>query len=721
MSSNHGQLKRDYIGNTLMINNKLIVDRQTNICGKNGKFNGDVKIKGDLCVEGSINEHVAGTFDVIVAGVGTAGCVAFRRISDGDPTLSVLGLTTGGYINDDPVSKYPFYPSDPEFGQINLFQSVTGGTTSHTDSIVTYNWLSYAINKNTANIYAGRGMGGAGMHNFLFAIRGSPGFHNYVSTFAGAYAAQWNSTALNTIYQNIETYIGPPAQPNRGYSGPVQVLQTPPPPNTVYGDSIGDFLDSFASQSLAAADQALSVTLDFNGNQELAMCKSDQNFLYPDGESPIGVSRASSASGYMGPDFITTQGFSAIGRNNRMIFEAYVDSIIFDEDLNAVGVKAVVNGECKVYKANKKVIICAGTMRSPGILERSGIGAGSRLSAIGITQLVENPNVGENFQTHAAPGGLFEWDEDANPLTAFVANLQAVVSTPFPYNRVVEYYFPTTGNAQGYLQAGCSFGANFSQFFDIGIPLDGRNLQVFFALMAQTTSVGSVHITHKNVDTQPKWIWNINSIEDAYVLRTAYQHLKRTELDLQANHPTMGLVLHFPIVSQYAGYPNTVDIGFTASIAANVMTVTAVASGTLQSTMSVLEGAGWSTAPASVVLQGTMILNQIYPLLFGETRGGIGRYALNKSMTVGSMSMHGDYLDQAAGSLNIVQAHPSGTCRMGDRVTQQGVVDGQLHVYGVQRLMVADNSIWPQIPDGNTAWASMAAGYRAADICLATI
>jgi alcohol oxidase len=47
--------------------------------------------------------------------------------------------------------------------------------------------------------------------------------------------------------------------------------------------------------------------------------------------------------------------------------------------------------------ASKQVIVAAGAMNSPLILERSGIGAASVLSAAGITKLVDLPGVGENY------------------------------------------------------------------------------------------------------------------------------------------------------------------------------------------------------------------------------------------------------------------------------------------------------------------------------------
>ena len=688
------------------------------ICTSDLSVDGGVTVSGDLSVEGNIYQS-NGTFDIIICGVGTAGAIAFRRIADGNPTLSILGLVTGGYLNDDPVSKYPYGASDPDFGSINLFQSLTG-TPRHTDSIVNHNWLNNSFNKNTINILAGRGLGGAGMHNFLFAVRPSPGYHDYTSTFAGPYSAQWNDAACNSIYKTMETFVGP-ADPNRGTTGPVTILQSAVPANSTYGDTFGDILASMASESLDATDNGLSVTTDFNNNIELALNKSDQSFLYVDGAAPGGVSRSSSAAGYLGTDFLTPQGFSVDGSKRRILYNTYVKRVIFDENDNAVAVEAIVNGACALFKANKKIIISAGGMRSPGILERSGIGSGALFSDINVCQVVENPNIGENFMTHSAPAFLFTLDSNATTNGSFPAMMKTISSTPYPYDRAVQFNTHYADGQSLFLQVFNSYGANYQQYQELGIPLDGTNVYAGFAMLLQPTSRGSVHIFDTGTDAIPKWVYNMNSVEDLYAGRAALQHIKRVEADLTSNHPTMGFSLKFPSSTQYAGYPGAPTIAFTASITATVMTVTAISSGTIEITMSVLEGAAFSTAPASAIIQGTQVLSQIFPLIGGESIGGIGRYNINNSQTVVSMSMHGDYLDQAAASINIVQAHPCGTCKMGDRTTQQGVVDGQLHVYGVQKLMVADNSIWPQIPNSNTTFAAMLVGYRAADICLATI
>ena len=64
------------------------------------------------------------------------------------------------------------------------------------------------------------------------------------------------------------------------------------------------------------------------------------------------------------------------------------------------GVKFACGGRDFVAKTSKEVIVSAGSVQSPQILELSGIGDPAILEAAGVTVKVDNPNVGENLQEH---------------------------------------------------------------------------------------------------------------------------------------------------------------------------------------------------------------------------------------------------------------------------------------------------------------------------------
>ena len=73
----------------------------------------------------------------------------------------------------------------------------------------------------------------------------------------------------------------------------------------------------------------------------------------------------------------------------------------------AVSVSAEIWGSKTTIEARKEIILCAGTVQSPQILELSGIGKRERLQGLGIDVIVGNPNVGENLQDHVSTAPCF--------------------------------------------------------------------------------------------------------------------------------------------------------------------------------------------------------------------------------------------------------------------------------------------------------------------------
>ena len=101
--------------------------------------------------------------------------------------------------------------------------------------------------------------------------------------------------------------------------------------------------------------------------------------------------------------------------NLHTIAMATVSNIVFsdkgDGDLVATGLNFTVEGKSYTANSSKEVIISGGTMKSPQMLELSGIGDAQLLQSFGIETLIDNPNVGENFQDHPQCGVSFVVDD----------------------------------------------------------------------------------------------------------------------------------------------------------------------------------------------------------------------------------------------------------------------------------------------------------------------
>ena len=109
--------------------------------------------------------------------------------------------------------------------------------------------------------------------------------------------------------------------------------------------------------------------------------------------------RSYAATGYLRPN---------LGRSNlKVLCEAMASRIVLEGD-TATGIEFVHQGRKHQVRASKEVVISAGTVQSPQILELSGIGDPAVLSAAGIETKVKSVGVGANFQDHVLGGMLYD-------------------------------------------------------------------------------------------------------------------------------------------------------------------------------------------------------------------------------------------------------------------------------------------------------------------------
>jgi choline dehydrogenase-like flavoprotein len=108
--------------------------------------------------------------------------------------------------------------------------------------------------------------------------------------------------------------------------------------------------------------------------------------------------------------------------------ETTVIKVLFERSLSnhtgavAKGVQIIAqDGSIQTVKARKEVIISAGAINSPRLLELSGIGGSELLQRLGIDVVVDNPHVGENLQNHLFTGLVFEVLDNADTNDAFFA------------------------------------------------------------------------------------------------------------------------------------------------------------------------------------------------------------------------------------------------------------------------------------------------------------
>lgn len=292
------------------------------------------------------------TFDYIIVGAGSAGCVLANRLSE-DPNHKVLLLETGG--SDKSIFiKMPTALSIP----------------MNTDK---YAWQFNTekepyLNNREMHCPRGKVLGGSSSINGMVYVRGhAKDFDEWEAHGAEG----WNYQACLPYFQKAETwYKGNDAY--RGGNGELGVNNGNEMKNPLY------------TAFIKAGEQAgYDITSDYNGKQQEGF--GPMHMTVKDGV------RSSASREYLDP---------VKSRKNLTIVTGALVTKVVLEDKVAKGVEYVVNGKTETAATSNEVILSAGSIGSPHILQLSGIGDKDILKKAGIEVKHHLPGVGQNLQDH---------------------------------------------------------------------------------------------------------------------------------------------------------------------------------------------------------------------------------------------------------------------------------------------------------------------------------
>jgi len=296
---------------------------------------------------------VTDNFDYIIIGAGSAGCVLANRLSSSNQN-SIAVFEAGSSSNTwkvDMPSALLYVMHDPKM-----------------------NWKYYTEPEpylNNRKLFCPRGkmIGGCSSHNGMVFVRGHPEDFNRWASYG---LSKWSYKHVLPYFKKLETW-SEGENLYRGDKGPLKVNKS----------KINKKFPLFQTVLNAAKEAGYDLYEDVNGYKQEGFGPFDVTI---DNGIRYGVAKA-----YL--DKIKEKS------NVKIFTHSYVLRILF-KNKTAVGIEVEEKDKKVSYFANKEVLLCAGSINSPKILQLSGIGDAQELKKHDIEIIHDLPGVGKNLQDH---------------------------------------------------------------------------------------------------------------------------------------------------------------------------------------------------------------------------------------------------------------------------------------------------------------------------------
>ncbi|KAI1206004.1 GMC oxidoreductase [Annulohypoxylon truncatum] len=316
------------------------------------------------------------TYDIVIIGGGTSGLVLANRLSE-DPDLQVIVLETGEDRSADPNTLTP--------GAWPLLSNSPADWTFHT-----------APQKDLARqitIPQGKALGGSSaINSFLF----TPTSKATVEAWKSLGNEGWDYASYEEAMKKSFT-LHKHSGATEG-SGPLQLTLATPESHWEKA-----WIDGLKTVGLPESDP-------LSGNL-------GGPIIAPESIDPRTKQRSYATNAYLDP--VRNRPNLAI-RTETTVTKVLLEKASPTGDAVAKGVQFISkDGVSRTIGARKEVVISAGAINSPRVLELSGIGGADLLRRLGIDVVVDNPHVGENLQNHLFTGLVFEARDDVETIDAF--------------------------------------------------------------------------------------------------------------------------------------------------------------------------------------------------------------------------------------------------------------------------------------------------------------
>ncbi|CDO76652.1 GMC oxidoreductase [Trametes cinnabarina] len=342
------------------------------------------------------------SFDYIICGGGTAGLTLGARLTE-DPNTTVLVLEAGA----------------ANIGDMNILRPASYG--SHFGK-VEYSWNHETIKQvSTGNVthswQRGKGLGGSSAINFLCWIKPS------AKEIDGNTIAEPLHGHILTRFIDFER-LGNPGWNWNNYEKYIRRTERFTPPSEEVQRALNMNFDNWSLGTDGPLEIAYPSSID---EGELKVQQTLRNAGIPQAPRPM---NGETAGTYFAPctyDLKThTRSYAATAfylpnkdrPNFTVLVSAQVNRVIpssdddGESDFTAELVEFEYEGQVYTVHAKKEVILCAGALKTPQLLELSGIGNSTVLRKVGLPTKVDLPGVGRNVQEHVLVAVSFELKDD---------------------------------------------------------------------------------------------------------------------------------------------------------------------------------------------------------------------------------------------------------------------------------------------------------------------
>lgn len=537
-------------------------------------------------------------FDVVIVGGGSAGCVLANRLS-ADPARRVALIEAGVDTPPDHRDRvlWDSYPIVAYFDRRHQWtdlriRTIPGGP------LRTYEQA--------------RVMGGGSSINGQMANRGQPADYDEWAEFG---AAGWTWQNVLPAFKRLERDLDFRG-PEHGTSGPIPIRRVPREQWPGFSRAMAEAVEAsglpwIADQNVAPfAPACFSIAINNEGDR-----------------------RASAAVSYL--DTATRQ------RPNLAIMpRTRVDRVLFEER-RTVGVEADGPDGRRTIRAREVVLAC-GSIHSPAMLMRAGIGPGEHLQELGIPVLADRPGVGRNLHDHP----MISLSAFLDPAARLPPHVRRHIFLGMRWSSGVADCLPTDMYAVAY---------NRGAWHPVGWRIGG-----ILVWVNKSYSTGRVRLQSPNPEVEPDVLFDLlGDARDLVRMREGVRYLLRLFA-----HPAVRAVAGPPFPTAYTERYKQL---------------------------------------AAVTRRNRIVTAALGKMLDGPAplRNRLIREVITDGATYDAIAQDDAALDAYLRQTVTGIWHAAGTCRMGDPRDPEVVCDPEGRVIGVEGLRVCDGSVMPTIPCAN--------------------